>query len=291
MNKISIICVVRNDGYGELQIDRTNAFLKSLQEIPNKEKYELVLVEWNPPQDSKSFFQQYEEMLPKNLDIKIVQVPNTAHIKVPNKNNLPLFEYIGKNVGGIRASGEYLIFTNPDNIFFPETWLQIANYANESELLRLCRLDVKITNTRIIYENDFSSFLEQVQKNKIQFFHPPGYGIQNVDEFSTIKDPFIWEINHEGASGDFLGISKKNFELINGYREYEDYGSCDGYIIRDLKKNQIKQRILTRYSIHIDHGRPHLHRVPNAGFSENNPNHKNFGLKNFEEIKITNYKL
>jgi hypothetical protein len=216
MNKISIICVVRNDGYGELQIDRTNAFLKSLQEIPNKEKYELVLVEWNPPQDSKSFFQQYKEILPKNLDIKIVQVPNIVHTKVPNKNNLPLFEYIGKNVGVIRASGDYLIFTNPDNIFFPETWIEIVNNANENELLRLCRLDVRIANTQIIYEDKFSTFLQQVQKYKIQFYHPPAHEIQTVDEFLTIKDSFIWDINHEGASGDFLGISKKNLESING---------------------------------------------------------------------------
>ena len=38
MKKISIICVVRNDQYGLNQVDRTIGFLKSLNEIPNKQK-------------------------------------------------------------------------------------------------------------------------------------------------------------------------------------------------------------------------------------------------------------
>ena len=48
MKKISIICVVRNDNYGLHQADRTIGFLKSLNEIPNKDSYEIILVEWNP---------------------------------------------------------------------------------------------------------------------------------------------------------------------------------------------------------------------------------------------------
>ena len=82
MTKISIICVTRNDEYGMHQDLRTKVFLNGLNQIKNKEIYELVLVDWNPLPDRLSFYEQYKDLFPKNLKTK------------SQKNNNKLFIHI-----------------------------------------------------------------------------------------------------------------------------------------------------------------------------------------------------
>ena len=65
--KLSVIGVVRNDNYGLHLRERLIGFFKSIQEC--KYDIELVLTEWNPPSDKKSFYDEYKDIIPINETI------------------------------------------------------------------------------------------------------------------------------------------------------------------------------------------------------------------------------
>jgi hypothetical protein len=294
MKKISIICVVRNDDYGMYQVERTIAFLKSLNEIPNKNSYEIVFVEWNPIIHELSFYDKYIDYIPEGIDIKFVIVSEDAHKSIENPNNLPVFEYYGKNVGARQSSGEFLIFTNPDNVFFPQTWIDIEYSISNEHFLRLCRADVKFTNNEIIYNTTGDETIKQLMKNNFIFYYAPASELTDAKSYEELVEGFIWDINHEGASGDFFGISKENYYKIKGYREFWTYGGFDGIICRDAKSIGLKQFILPKYSVHIDHERPHLHTKPgtNIYYLELNKfNDENWGLNSHNGISFIDYHI
>ena len=294
MKKISIICVVRNDGYGMYQVERTIGFLKSLNEIPNKNSYEIVFVEWNPIIHELSFYDKYVDYLPKDIDIKFVIVSKDAHQSIENPIDLPVFEYYGKNVGARQSSGEFLIFTNPDNVFFPQTWVDIESNISNEHFLRLCRADVKFTNDEIIYNTTGNETIKELMKNNFMFYYAPANELTDAKSYEELLEGFFWDINHEGASGDFFGISKENYYEIKGYREFWTYGGFDGIICRDAKSIGLKQFILPKYSVHIDHQRPYLHTKSstNMNYLELNKfNDENWGLNDHNGISFIDYHI
>lgn len=294
MKKISIICVVRNDDYGLYQVDRTIAFLKSLNEIPNKDSYEIVFVEWNPIIDELSFYDRYINYLPKGVDIKFVIVSKETHESIENLNNLPLFEYYGKNVGARRASGEFLIFTNPDNVFFPQTWIDIESNISSKHFLRLCRADVRFTNSEIIYNTTGNETVKQLMDSHFYFYYVPNSELTDAKSYEELSEGFIWDTNHEGASGDFFGISKENYYKIKGYREFWTYGGFDSIICTDAKSIGLKQFILPKYSVHIDHIRTHQFDVKTRGTNVEQFEHindENWGLNEHNGISFMDYHI
>jgi hypothetical protein len=289
MKKISIICVVRNDNYGLHQVDRTIGFLKSINEIPNKNSYEIIFVEWNPIDNELSFYDKYKNYFPKSIDIKVVVVSQKVHESIYNPNNLPVFEYYGKNVGARRSDGEFLIFTNPDNIFFPQTWIDIESNISEEYFMRLCRADVKLVDSNIIHGTSGMETITKLMNSHYHFYEAPGHHNKRAEHYEKMTDGFFWDINHEGASGDFFGISKKNFTKIKGYREYWTYGVYDGIICKDSKSVGLKQFILPKYSVHIDHSRPHLNSKTGTNHNLQELNDFEWGLNNNNEISVIKY--
>jgi hypothetical protein len=91
------------------------------------------------------------------------------------------------------------------------------------------------------------------------------------------------------TSGDFFGISKKNFSKIKGYREYWTYGVYDGIICKDSKSVGLKQFILPKYSVHIDHSRPHLNSKTGTNYNLQELNDFEWGLNNNNEISVIKY--
>jgi hypothetical protein len=253
MDKISIICVTRNDEYGMYQDLRTKVFLNGLNQIPNKEKYELVLVDWNQVSDRLPFYEQYKDIFPKGISTKIITVPSEVHQSIVGWSVFKVFEYYGKNVGARYSSGSYLIFTNPDNFFFPELWSHIENNINDDSFLRLCRYDVRMPYTGYINVDVIDG--KTLFESPLRFYEAPAHELKTPKDYLSLSEGFYWGVNHEGASGDFLGVSKKNFEEINGYVEYHTHGGFDGLIIQDLVKKGLKQFILPTISVHIDHSR------------------------------------
>jgi hypothetical protein len=284
MTKISIICVTRNDEYGMYQDLRTRVFLNGLNQIKNKEIYELVLVDWNPLPDRLSFYEQYKDLFPKNLKTKFVTVPSEVHKSIVGSSVLRVFEYQGKNVGARYSSGSYLIFTNPDNFFFPELWSHVENNISDESFTRLCRCDVRNPNSGYVNVDYIDG--KDLMESPIHFYYTPGHDFKTPNEYLSLNEGFYWDISHEGASGDFLGVSRKNFELVNGFGEDYTYGGFDGIIMRDLFKKGIKQFILPTISIHIDHTRVRVTGSTPTNIDGEFNNKESWGLLGEDRISV-----
>lgn len=129
---LSIIITTRNDDHGENPLGRLQAMLDNLAWHAQKfsARWEFIIVEWNPPVD-RPFLREVLRFPDKTnpLRIRIIQVPNTLHRRLNNWDRLPLFQMIAKNVGGRRAKGQYLLFTNMDILFSEDLakWLVPGN--------------------------------------------------------------------------------------------------------------------------------------------------------------------
>src|ERR1041385_4360887 len=104
---ISIIATTRNDSHGGELLKRTSIFVEGLIHQCNKFKLpaELIIVEWNPPQDKPLL----KEVLPRPLngdylELRYIVVPPSIHSKYKHSDTLGLFQMTAKNVGIRRAS-------------------------------------------------------------------------------------------------------------------------------------------------------------------------------------------
>lgn len=117
---LSIIITTRNDDHGENPLGRLQAMVDNLAWHAQKlnARWEFLIVEWNPPEDKPSLSKVIRFPGKTNpLRIRIIQVPNTLHRHLDHWDRLPLFQMIAKNVGGRRALGQFLLFTNMDILF------------------------------------------------------------------------------------------------------------------------------------------------------------------------------
>jgi len=269
--KLSVIGVVRNDNYGMYLRERLTGFFKSIQEC--KYDIELVLTEWNPPSSEKSFYDEFKDIIPTNKDVKIITVSNEIHNRIQNSNLFPVFEYWAKNVAARHSSGDYLLFTNPDNIFVENLWDQIFDNLDDDHFLRAARSDVNYANI------DFKNL--------------------NVNEIvSLLPHKITHSYDNSGelfynASGDFLCVSKNKFSEVCCYDELTTYSHIDSFALNKLNRHGIRQKVLNEVTYHIDHSRPHLNTMRTYGLetSESNKNtyKENWGLLG-EELEIKNIK-
>lgn len=146
MPYLSFIVVARNDKHGENFLHRLQIFVNVLIELAEKHNLdaELVLVEWNP-QKNRSRLKDALNW-PKNLKsiiVRIIEVPNEIHRKVPNSDKIPFFQWVAKNVGIQRASSEYVLATNGD-ILFNEAFIKFlaSKPLSKDFFYRIDRYDV-----------------------------------------------------------------------------------------------------------------------------------------------------
>jgi hypothetical protein len=142
---LSTVVTSRNDNHGGTLTYRMQKFIDFYLYQCNKFriKHELIIVEWNPPDDKKSLY--LELKWPKNnkfCDIRIITVPKKIHMKFSNAKYLPLYQMIAKNVGIRRAKGKYILATNIDIIFSNKCFKYINNKLNGDTLYRVNRYDI-----------------------------------------------------------------------------------------------------------------------------------------------------
>lgn len=105
---ISFVVVGRNDDYGHRFLFRLQNFMRNLAFLCDKHKLsaELVIVEWNPPEDKKRLWGIMDIHSSDFLEVKFIEVPKKIHDKIGMGLGGSLcHEYLGKNVGIRRARG------------------------------------------------------------------------------------------------------------------------------------------------------------------------------------------
>lgn len=113
---ITFVVAARNDNYGGDFLYRMQLCVSTLGALANRHrlKAELLVVEWNPPPDRPRLRDVIDWPRDSGLGVRIVTVPEEVHRGLPNSDKMPMFEYMAKNVGIRRATGQYVLSTNPD---------------------------------------------------------------------------------------------------------------------------------------------------------------------------------
>ena len=285
---LSVVLVGRNDGYGGDFAGRMQTCVKALAagERLTGVSVEVVVVEWNPPAGRQSL----AELLPEERPtlVRVVQVPTAFHESLENPDHLPLFEYLGKNVGVRRASGEAVLVINPDIIVFPAV-LTLARWEllGQGVYVRTDRHDFAPPVPRDLAGADvFGAALggvfavhhrpRPVEESGwvVPVEHDPVEASAPVSTWPTTKPkPFEVEVGgglfvsdgyhgfdqlHTGMPGDFLLASRQTWEAAGGYWERTDtFTHLDTYFMAQLIGSGARQAYaVTPYLLlHEDHWR------------------------------------
>ncbi|KAI8639086.1 hypothetical protein BD408DRAFT_350644 [Parasitella parasitica] len=116
---LSIVIVTRVDNYAGGQQHRLQNFIDSAYILAEKtqERIELLIVEWNPPENRRRVIDAFRFRGSKYLKYRIITIPNSLHEIIQNRGKSPLHEFEGKNVGIRFARGEFVVCTNQDDIW------------------------------------------------------------------------------------------------------------------------------------------------------------------------------
>ncbi len=143
---LSVVVTSRNDDHGGNLKARMQYFVDGW--IHQAKKFnldsELVIVEWNPPQDRprlKDALRWPDDLGP--CVVRIIEVPTHIHHHFQHAEKLPLFQFIAKNVGLRRAWGDFVLATNIDILFSDEMMAFLAaRKLDREKMYRNDRLDV-----------------------------------------------------------------------------------------------------------------------------------------------------
>jgi hypothetical protein len=139
---ISLVVTARNDNHGGNLLGRMQAFVNSWigqarqHHIPS----EMIVVEWNPPQDRLPLAEALHWPLDMGpCQVRFIEVPPEVHRRFAHAEALPLYQMIAKNVGIRRARAPFVLVTNIDILFSSE----LAQFLGERRLQpgRMYRID------------------------------------------------------------------------------------------------------------------------------------------------------
>lgn len=259
--KLSIVSTSRNDNHGGDLIKRMQIFIDGIfiQCEKHSLQTELILVEWNPPDDKPCLAEALSwELKNKFCSVRIIQVPSELHKKYKHSDGLPLFQMIAKNVGIVRAQGDFILSTNIDIIFSDKLMefmssaklikgnfyrvnrhdvsRDVFNYSDFGELLDACsEHTIRINERRGIIDIENSKNLPFMAPFPIIPFvgkrrkYIPG--IKSLEKFrdSSIvmffykitKRHRLWIKLHTNACGDFHLMSRDDWFSLRGAPELE----------------------------------------------------------------------
>lgn len=243
---ISFIATSRNDNHGGDMTKRMRIFVRGLIHQCNKHKLraELVMVEWNPPENAPLL----NEVLPAvtkedYLSIRYIIVPPEEHRKFKFSEQLPIFQMIAKNVGIRRAKGEFVLCTNIDLLFSDRLIAQLAKKELVSDsYYRANRCDIPSDlDEELTVEEQLkfsaNNILQRLGKNKYYsnfsstnsflfrygIMIPVFYALSELKKKISKPEIELYNSLDMNACGDFTMMTKANWEKIQGYAELEMY--------------------------------------------------------------------
>jgi len=226
--KVSFVVVARNDNYGGDFLERMQLFTDTLSTLCIKYKLptEIVVVEWNPPQDRERLQSAIKWRVDNDyFQVRIIEVSNEIHKQFLHSERVPLYEFIGKNVGIRRADGTYILATNPDIIFTDALISTLSSRAISSGCYyRATRYDVE--SPLPIFKSTEELF-NYCNEHVVQVNSYSGSTKRNLkQQCFYLLDRIIWRIKHPthdipftNAAGDFLLMHKWHWFDLKGYPE------------------------------------------------------------------------
>lgn len=251
MSYLSIVFVGSNAGYGGDFLGRVQNCIDNLYCLAEKHGLDadLIFVEWNPPAD-RPRMEKAIDWSRATIPTRIIVVPKEVHDSLPNPHGEKFFEYIAKNVGIKRATGKFVLSSNPDNIYSDELIARLAKHdLDEDCFYRVNRSDTRDGRVfQINYAN--GTVIEGKRQDNPNSVRMEPDGLVNYIEFGKIP-PL-----HFNASGDFILMSKSAWETIKGHPELPYSLTLDGQTVYlATKVAGLKQVVLQESMYHADHSR------------------------------------
>lgn len=166
---LSIVVASRNDNHGGDLLKRMQIFVTGLLEQCRRHRLnaELIIVEWNPPQDNP----RLAEVLkwpdePGPCSVRIIEVTPEIHKRFKYSDRLPLFQMIAKNVGIRRARGQFIMATNIDLLFSDELMRFLASRKLASD--RMYRIDRYDVSSEVPIDISITEMLNYCRRNIIR---------------------------------------------------------------------------------------------------------------------------
>lgn len=239
---LSVVITGRNDDYGVDFLGRITTFVRSLDHQARRSpgKIELVVVEWNPESDKPSL----RDVLPAcdNIFLSIITVPAEIHNTLNTK--IPVLEMYGKNTGARHSMGQFVLITNPDIVFTQELvdWM-CSGKLDHDTFYRTDRYDFHSDG---ISEHDPGEYVDFAAQHTFvahcaQGSVPVNLGCRLGQLPSTHRGPHL----HTNASGDFMLLSRKALDRINGlFTSLEHRWHNDSYSVIRMDWLGLKQVVL-----------------------------------------------
>jgi hypothetical protein len=143
---LSVVATARNDDHGGRLLHRLQLFVDGLAAQCDRHGMdaELLLVEWNPPEDKPHLSEVIVWPESNRCSFRVVEVPPHVHAQLEHSDRLPLFQMIAKNVGIRRANGEWILATNVDVLFSDALMRHLARRdLDPTVVYRVDRYDVE----------------------------------------------------------------------------------------------------------------------------------------------------
>lgn len=251
MSYLSFVFAVSNAGYGGNFLERVQNCLDNLYALAEKHKLdaEVILVEWNPPAD-RPLMRDAIEYNSTYIPTRIITVPKEIHDSIPNPHNEKFFEYWAKDVGIRRASGQFILSTNPDNIYSEELISRLAQHdLDPSCFYRINRSDFREGVVFIKHCAEGSFGLNGSISSDESIASPDEEGYFNYPDLGRLP------VLHFNASGDFILMHRDAWEAIHGHPEVSYSLTVDGQTVYLAAKEGLRQITFSENMYHQDHGR------------------------------------
>jgi hypothetical protein len=271
---LSVVATARNDEHGGNLLGRMGVFVRAWVEQCKRFglRFELILVEWNPPTDRAPLREALPWPSEKGpCDIRVVTVPAAIHDRFEHASKLPLFQMIAKNVGLRRARGKFALATNIDLLFSDELMRSLAaKTLREDRMYRADRHDVE---AEIPPEIPIEAQLRWCGVHLLRVNSWLGTRNVRTGELHRNYWPRTWRVEllealqdlglipavtrkrlHLNACGDFTLLSMPMWRKLQGYPEWPIFSMhLDSLLCTAAHFGGATQVVLPGEVFHIEH--------------------------------------
>jgi len=262
---LSIVVASRNDDHGGDLLNRMQIFVTALVYQLEKKQIssELIVVEWNPPAGRAPLADALT--WPDGGEwctVRLITVPHSLQEKRYG-DRLEFYQMIAKNVGILRARGEFVLATNIDILFSSLLMEELSRKTlNKDTVYRCDRLDVensiplaasveeqlsqcqkkviRVNNRYGTWRVGFSSGVKKTEISRIgnkcgEIFHRAKASLLDAIkprlrpmEYKGALDEIAWYFRaipslHTNACGDFTLMDRESWKELCGYPELAMY--------------------------------------------------------------------
>lgn len=243
-NTFSIIVALRDDDHGGKFLERVQLFTDNLfrQVKQFGIEGELIFVDWNSPTkptEKQSWAQRIKWKTPvKGFDVRVISVPPRIHNTLAGSDSLQFFQMIAKNVGAVRARGDYILFTNPDILLEDKLIEQFTRIEfSERAYYRAVRHDLDMTPSPA----DLTA-LSRFGDEHVTIAH---FGCNQQGSFAPA---------FTNACGDFTLLHRELYDQLRGYPEVAMFSlHLDSVLCKQAYDMGVREEILTGRAFHMPH--------------------------------------